>query len=457
MLHCPTQRAPIPRATCRSSSRSTTSPSCATRRCSTSGRAATARSRFRRIVRAARRIIVGSEFTRREVAELLDVPGREAARDPVRRGRLVHGSRRGRTRAATTCSRSPRSSRARTSTRLSRAFDRADLDGLELRVVGAEGLGRRAASAATTCAGSERSATPSWRASTAARRPSPTCRSTRASGSRCWRRWPAAPRWSLPPARRSASSRTASPSRSIPRDTDSIALGLREAVERRDELGPLGRERATEFTWATRGEGARRRVPRGGRVSADRDRRRRPRPAAHRRRDLRRLAAARARAAASTGGDLRRHAAPRPRARRSRGRRAAGPQPDRPDDAQPAAAPAAAAPRPRALPLRHPAGLPRPFGRHRSRPVVRAPARRHGLPRPAPLPHPGAALGAPRRSRADRLGVDEARPDRALRRRGRAHRRHALRRRSRLPPRRPASATATTRSSSARSSRARTR
>jgi glycosyltransferase involved in cell wall biosynthesis len=34
-----------------------------------------------------------------------------------------------------------------------------------------------------------------------------------------------------------------------PRDTDSIALGLREAVERRDELGPLGRERAKEFSW----------------------------------------------------------------------------------------------------------------------------------------------------------------------------------------------------------------
>jgi glycosyltransferase involved in cell wall biosynthesis len=35
-----------------------------------------------------------------------------------------------------------------------------------------------------------------------------------------------------------------------PRDVDSIALGLGQAVERRDELGPLGRERAREFTWS---------------------------------------------------------------------------------------------------------------------------------------------------------------------------------------------------------------
>jgi hypothetical protein len=30
---------------------------------------------------------------------------------------------------------------------------------------------------------------------------------------------------------------------------DAIAAGLREAIERRDELGVLGRERAKDFTW----------------------------------------------------------------------------------------------------------------------------------------------------------------------------------------------------------------
>ena len=34
-----------------------------------------------------------------------------------------------------------------------------------------------------------------------------------------------------------------------PRDPDSIAVGLREAVERRAELGPLGPERARQYTW----------------------------------------------------------------------------------------------------------------------------------------------------------------------------------------------------------------
>jgi glycosyltransferase involved in cell wall biosynthesis len=34
-----------------------------------------------------------------------------------------------------------------------------------------------------------------------------------------------------------------------PHDADSIADGLREAIERRTELGPLGPARAAEYTW----------------------------------------------------------------------------------------------------------------------------------------------------------------------------------------------------------------
>ena len=91
---------------------------------------------------------------------------------------------------------------------------------------------------------------------------------------------------------------------------------------------------------------------------------------------------------------------------------------------------AAAAARPDALPLCDPAGIPRPCGRHHSRSVVRAAPRRDGLPRPAALSHAGPAVGAAGRAGADRLGADEARPDRALRRCRGANRRHAVRRRS---------------------------
>jgi glycosyltransferase involved in cell wall biosynthesis len=34
-----------------------------------------------------------------------------------------------------------------------------------------------------------------------------------------------------------------------PLDPDSIAAGLREAIERRSDLGPRGRDRAKEFSW----------------------------------------------------------------------------------------------------------------------------------------------------------------------------------------------------------------
>jgi len=39
-----------------------------------------------------------------------------------------------------------------------------------------------------------------------------------------------------------------------PRDTDAIAVGIREAIGRRDELGPVGLERARGFTWQASAE-----------------------------------------------------------------------------------------------------------------------------------------------------------------------------------------------------------
>ena len=59
---------------CRSSSPSTTSPSCGTRRRSTAGRGRTRRRVLPRVVRAATRLIAVSEFTKRELLDLLDVP-----------------------------------------------------------------------------------------------------------------------------------------------------------------------------------------------------------------------------------------------------------------------------------------------------------------------------------------------------------------------------------------------
>ena len=71
VLHCPTFRGPFSTARSRWSSRSTTSPSCATRGCSTSGRGATAALPFRGWCRRRGAVIAVSEFTKRELVELL--------------------------------------------------------------------------------------------------------------------------------------------------------------------------------------------------------------------------------------------------------------------------------------------------------------------------------------------------------------------------------------------------
>nr|MBA2569290.1 glycosyltransferase [Actinomycetota bacterium] len=93
-----------------------------------------------RIVRAAQRIIVGSEFTRGELVELLDVPDEKLRVIPYGVGGAfrapdVPTSAGDYVLAVSTLE--PRKNLPG----LIEAFDRADLDGVELRVVGAEGWG----------------------------------------------------------------------------------------------------------------------------------------------------------------------------------------------------------------------------------------------------------------------------------------------------------------------------
>ena len=200
-----------------------------------------------RIVRAASRVIVGSEFTRGELVELLHVPDEKirvipygvggsfvAPDGPASAGDYVL--------AVSTLE--PRKNLAR----LVDAFQRADLDGLELRIAGAEGWG-------DVQVGGERVRVLG--------------EITDAELARQYRGAAAVAYVSLyegfglPVLEAMASGASvvapAGPPFSEfaegiavgvdPLDPDSIADGLRQAVERRDELGARGRERAREFSW----------------------------------------------------------------------------------------------------------------------------------------------------------------------------------------------------------------
>ena len=200
-----------------------------------------------RVVKAASRVIVGSEFTRGEVAELLKVPDEKlrvipygvggsfvAPDGPASAGDYVL--------AVSTLE--PRKNLRR----LVEGFQRADLDGLELRVVGAEGWGGvnvdgervrwlgeigdpelarlyRGAAAVAYVSLYEGFGLPVLEAM--------------ASGTSV-----VAP--AGPPFSEFADGVAVAVD---PHDTDSIADGLRQAVERRDELGALGRQRAKDYSW----------------------------------------------------------------------------------------------------------------------------------------------------------------------------------------------------------------
>jgi glycosyltransferase involved in cell wall biosynthesis len=92
-----------------------------------------------RVARAARRIIVGSEFTRREVSELLDVSDEKLRVIPYGVGPpfIAEGPAADGDYVLTVSTLEPRKNLAR----LVEGFRRAGLEGLELRIVGAEGWG----------------------------------------------------------------------------------------------------------------------------------------------------------------------------------------------------------------------------------------------------------------------------------------------------------------------------
>jgi len=201
-----------------------------------------------RIVRAAKRVIVGSEFTRGEVVELLRVPDEKLRVIPygvddeftAPAGLAQNGDY-----VLAVSTLEPRKNLGR----LIDAFDRADLDGLELRIAGAEGWGGvqvRGDRVRWLGEISDSELAQQYRGAAAVAYVSlyegfglPVLEAM-ASGASV-----VAPMG--PPFSEFADGVAVGVD---PRDADSIALGLRQAIERRDELGPLGRERAREFTWS---------------------------------------------------------------------------------------------------------------------------------------------------------------------------------------------------------------
>ena len=291
--------------------------------------------------------------------------------------------------------------------RLVEGFRRSGLDGLELRVVGAEGWGgvsvdgdrvrtagrrrRRGARAALPRRGGGRLRL-ALRGVRAARARGDGLRATRSSRLR---------------AGRSASSQTASRSRSIratPTRSPTACAGQSPRARRPSARG--GRPttagsapcRLTSTSTASSpGEAARR------------HRRGRPRAPPHRRRDVRRGAPARARAARGRGAARRGHAPPGPRSGRHRADRAPGPEPVGAHGVRAAArCCGGSGRRSRTSSTSSRRAYRGPLGRHGPRPLVRADALADGPARPHALPDVRPGLGSPRRPCAGRLRAHEA-------------------------------------------------
>jgi glycosyltransferase involved in cell wall biosynthesis len=201
-----------------------------------------------RITRAASRVIVGSEFTRDEVAKLLEIPEEKLRVIPYGvGGSFLAGDEEQAPVGDYVLAVSTLEPR-KNLTRLVEGFRRAGLDGLELRVVGAEGWGGvRVNGERVRWLGelTDAELAEQYRGAAAVAYVSlyegfglPVLEAM-ASGTSV-----VAP--DGPPFSEFARGIAVGVD---PREPDSIANGLREAVERRAELGPLGRERAREFSW----------------------------------------------------------------------------------------------------------------------------------------------------------------------------------------------------------------
>jgi glycosyltransferase involved in cell wall biosynthesis len=205
-----------------------------------------------RVLRAARRIIVGSEFTRNELIELLGADAESIRIIPYGVGEPFKPAGPGGdgkfVLAVSTLE--PRKNLGR----LVEAFRRARLDGYELRVVGAAGWGDVQVSGNgvrwlgsvedNELAGLYRSAACVAYVSLYEGFGLPVLEAM-ASGAAVL-----AP--TGPPFQEFADGVAVGVD---PHDPESIASGLREAVERRAELAPLGPERARQFTWERAAKG----------------------------------------------------------------------------------------------------------------------------------------------------------------------------------------------------------
>ncbi len=199
-----------------------------------------------RVARAARRIVVGSEFTRDEVSELLSVPAEKLRVIPYGVGQpfSADGPASGGDFVLAVSTLEPRKNLGR----LIEGFRRADLRGLELRVVGAPGWGGVRVNGEgvrwLTGIGDDELAR-LYRGAACVAYVSlyegfglPVLEAM-ASGAPV-----VAP--AGPPFQEFAADVAVGVD---PRDANSIAAGLREAVERRSELAPLGPQRAREYSW----------------------------------------------------------------------------------------------------------------------------------------------------------------------------------------------------------------
>jgi glycosyltransferase involved in cell wall biosynthesis len=199
-----------------------------------------------RVARAARRIVVGSEFTRGEVLTLLGVDEDKVRVVPYGVGEpfRAEGRASGGDFVLAVSTLEPR----KNFQRLLDGFRRAELDGFELRVVGAAGWGRVHVDGDRV----------RWLGEVGDEELARLYR-----GAACVAYVSLYEGFGLPVLEAMASAAPVVAPEGPPfgefakdvivavdpRDPDSIAAGLREAVERREELGPLGPARARRYTW----------------------------------------------------------------------------------------------------------------------------------------------------------------------------------------------------------------